>query len=898
MQSPEQKHLANAIRLAGEVDRIGVRSVQVLKQASNRIIRQLSVTKGNATSQALMAQLAQIQQILQQAGVEGYAQFVDDLASKQSTWAGRDAGELKAEIESAVDQGLMAQQTATAGPAVGAGINAQQQALLSQQALRVASTMPPLQLAVVGSKKQPYSLAREYARGFMQPDGQSTQTAYLQQVQRLQDTFEKSVRQAVVTGQTTQDLVRSLRQEGGPGSLEPSFRAVENVARTGAQSVANAIQRATLEENPSVKYVRYTATLDRRTSPVCRSLDGEIFKKQDAPVPPLHFNCRSTLVAHIPGREEGSRSMTMMVKGDDGKVRSYGAYDPKIQDRLTDSQKRLLEQNKSGKPPSYEDWLKAQPASAQDVVLGRKNGQRFRANNGSLTKATTPSAKRALKALPKPLTQKQVKPLPKPKVDPRPGKDKVDPPPAKPAPPAGTTPSPKVPPKPSTPSPKAAKAKPAPKKKKVPVAKKLAPVKAAPVKATAADPEFKLVSKQLGLSEAQWEAKSPAAKKLAVKAAEKKAAPKPKSAPKEQTPKPATSEADQKKIAQLTKSLKFQEEQLAKADTPFQKKVMQQGIDKAKKELAALGVQSNLTPGQQLQQASKILATGKPGTPEFEAAKAQAQAAKAAQEQLAKMLSPKAMAKTQLPKRQRGAKATGVKSENKKVTQQGDRVVSDVEYKPKPQDLGWETGKMDEFQGDLFYWSDLGYRRMRGAQLVKNKAKPKKGSPDWTLVDEYKKGYGEGEQREFLGSANNLEDFISRAPKYKGQVHRGILLPDNAAYDAFMKDLSASKRVNTLESWSADSEIADLFANGTDSGKPNVPGIEVVMHVENRHGAPVAGFSSLASEEEVLMPSRVRYRVLKKKVITELDEDLQFDPDRAGPGSRKRVEIYVEQIED
>ena len=890
MQSPEQKHLANAIRLAGEVDRIGVRSVQVLKQASNRIIRQLSVTKGNATSQALMAQLAQIQQILQQAGVEGYAQFVDDLASKQSTWAGRDAGELKAEIESAVDQGLMAQQTATAGPAVGAGINAQQQALLSQQALRVASTMPPLQLAVVGSKKQPYSLAREYARGFMQPDGQSTQTAYLQQVQRLQDTFEKSVRQAVVTGQTTQDLVRSLRQDGGPGSLEPSFRAVENVARTGAQSVANAIQRATLEENPSVKYVRYTATLDRRTSPVCRSLDGEIFRKADAPVPPLHFGCRSTLVAHIPGREEGSRSMTMMVKGDDGKVRSYGAYDPKIQDRLTDSQKRLLEQNKSGKPPSYEDWLKAQPASAQDVVLGRKNGQRFRANNGSLTKATTPSAKRALKALPKPLTQKQVKPLPKPKVNPRPGPDKVDPPPAKPAPPAGTTPSPKVPPKPSTPSPGPVKAKPAPKKKKVPVAKKLSPVKAAPVKATAADPEFKLVNKQLGLSQAQWEAKSPAAKKMAVKAAEKKAAPKPK--PVFNTP------ANQKKIQQLTKSLQLQEQQLAKASTPFSKKTIQQGIDKAKKELAALGVQSNLTPGQQLQQASKILATGKPGTPEFEAAKLQAQAAKAAQEQLAKALAPKAMAKTQLPKRQRGAKATGVKSENKKVSQQGDRAVSNVEYRPKPVDLGWEQGKMDEFQGDLIYWSDLGYRRMRGAQLVKNKARPKKGSPDWTLVDEYKKGYGEGEQREFLGSANNLEDFISRAPKYKGPVHRGILLPDDAAYDSFMKDLSGSKRVNTLESWSADSEIADQFANGTNSGKGRSPGIEVVMHVENRHGSPVAGFSSLADEEEVLMPSRVRYRVLKKKVITELDEDLQFDPDRAGPGKRKRVEIWVEQIED
>ena len=242
----------------------------------------------------------------------------------------------------------------------------------------------------------------------------------------------------MVTGQTTQDLIKDLKGVDGPGLIEPHLKRTEAITRTGAQSVANAIRRATLESNPAVKYVRYTATLDRRTSPVCRSLDGEVYKKQDAPVPPLHFNCRSTLVAHIPGRDRGSRSMTMMVQGEDGKVRSFGAYDPKIQDKLSASQKSLLQQNKSGKPPSYEDWLKGQPASAQDVVLGKKNGQRFRANNGSLTRSLTPSAKRQLNAQPKALTQKQIKPPRKPKVDPRPGPDKVDPPPEKPAPPAGT----------------------------------------------------------------------------------------------------------------------------------------------------------------------------------------------------------------------------------------------------------------------------------------------------------------------------------------------------------------------------------------------------------------------------------------------------------------------------
>ena len=828
MESPESLHLRNQLRLAGEVDRIGFRSVQVLRAAANRIVRQLSVTGGPATSQALMAQLAQIQGILQEAGVQGYARFVDDLAESQATWSGRDQKEVKAEIESSIDQGLISQQAANAGPAVGQtvgqGLNAQQQALLSQQALRTASRMGPLELAVAGSKKQPYSLAREYARGFLQPDGRSTQTAYLNQVLELQNTFERSVRQAVVTGQTTQDLIKDLKgTDGGPSLIEPHLKRTEAIARTGAQSVANAIQRDTLESNPAVKYVRYTATLDRRTSPVCRSLDGEVYKKQDAPVPPLHFNCRSTLVAHIPGRDRGSRSMTMMVQGDDGKVRSFGAYDPTIQDKLSASQKSLLQQNKSGKPPSYQDWLKAQPASAQDVVLGRKNGKRFRANDGSLTRSLTPSAKRALAAQPKPLTKTQIKPLPKPKVDPRPGPDKVAPPPAKPAPPAGTKPDPKVPPQPSPPSPKPAKAKPAPKK-------------AAPK-------------------------------------------PSPKPAPQASKPSPPSpSEADQKKITQLQKSLSFQEQQLAKATSDFTRKTLQQGIDKAKKELAALG-------GQQLQAASKTLVTAKPGSPEFKAATAQAKTAQAA--------TAKASTST-LPKRQRGDKTSRVKSENQKVQQQGDRTVTDVKHKPTKKDLGYDWNQMDAFTGDVVYWGDLGYRRIRGAQLVKNKAKPRKGTPDWTIKDEYQNGYGAGEQREFDTSANNLEDFISRAPKYKGQVHRGILLPDDKAYDSFMEGLEGSKKVATLESWSADRKVASGFANGQKSGGSTTPGVEVMLHVENKHGAPIAAFAR-ANESEVLMPSKVRYRVTKKEVFTDLD-DPDFDPEKTG--KRKRVEVYLEQIED
>ena len=43
------------------------------------------------------------------------------------------------------------------------------------------------------------------------------------------------------------------------------------------------------------------------------------------------------------------------------------------------------------------------------------------------------------------------------------------------------------------------------------------------------------------------------------------------------------------------------------------------------------------------------------------------------------------------------------------------------------------------------------------------------------------------------------------------------------------------------------------------------------------------------------MPSKVRYRVLKKEVFTVDNDAIDF---QAFGGKRKRVEVYLEQIED
>jgi uncharacterized protein with gpF-like domain len=53
------------------------------------------------------------------------------------------------------------------------------------------------------------------------------------------------------------------------------------------------------------KKYRYVATLDTRTSAICRALDGKTFEYGKGPTPPQHFNCRSTTIPVIDYDELG-----------------------------------------------------------------------------------------------------------------------------------------------------------------------------------------------------------------------------------------------------------------------------------------------------------------------------------------------------------------------------------------------------------------------------------------------------------------------------------------------------------------------------------------------------------------------------------------------------------------
>lgn len=87
-------------------------------------------------------------------------------------------------------------------------------------------------------------------------------------------------------------------------------------ARTQTNSIYNAAHLNTYKSEPFIESVQFVAKLDSRTSPVCRLYDGTIWKLTDSGIktPPLHFNCRSRLVAY-PYTYPGDRDFTKLSDG-------------------------------------------------------------------------------------------------------------------------------------------------------------------------------------------------------------------------------------------------------------------------------------------------------------------------------------------------------------------------------------------------------------------------------------------------------------------------------------------------------------------------------------------------------------------------------------------------------
>jgi SPP1 gp7 family putative phage head morphogenesis protein len=223
--------------------------------------------------------------------------------------------------------------------------------------LNVVALSDDLFAAVQGAPAT-FSLTAAQGATITLPNGEVVAKAFRGIAVDQAERFSQVVRQGLLTGETTPDIakrligslqfgeeartVRQLVAAGGQATAVADNQII-TLVRTSINQVANTASQQVYEANQDItKKYRYVATLDTRTSAICAALDGQEFEYGKGPMPPQHFNCRSTTVPII---------------------------DPDILLPSTTATRA----SKDGQVPinqSYGQWLHNQPRSVQAEALG------------------------------------------------------------------------------------------------------------------------------------------------------------------------------------------------------------------------------------------------------------------------------------------------------------------------------------------------------------------------------------------------------------------------------------------------------------------------------------------------------------------------------------------------
>lgn len=113
-------------------------------------------------------------------------------------------------------------------------------------------------------------------------------------VQQLQTLFTQSL----IRGDSSDYTAKVIAERMGVG-----YRAAQRLVRTEASHIQNEASFAGYKASGVVQKYEFLATLDSRTSSICRSMDNEVFTLSEKEIgvnfPPLHANCRSTTVPYF-----------------------------------------------------------------------------------------------------------------------------------------------------------------------------------------------------------------------------------------------------------------------------------------------------------------------------------------------------------------------------------------------------------------------------------------------------------------------------------------------------------------------------------------------------------------------------------------------------------------------
>lgn len=136
----------------------------------------------------------------------------------------------------------------------------------------------------------------------------------------LGSTLKQEMTTAIHRGESVQVISKRIANRMGVANSNAT-----RLVRTELNYVENAAALRSIKD-AGLGYYRFIATLDNRTTPICRAHDGRIVSVEEASpgdnLPPLHPNCRSTIAGSLYGPEDGHKQEGKRIARDE-KGRNY-----------------------------------------------------------------------------------------------------------------------------------------------------------------------------------------------------------------------------------------------------------------------------------------------------------------------------------------------------------------------------------------------------------------------------------------------------------------------------------------------------------------------------------------------------------------------------------------------
>ena len=201
----------------------------------------------------------------------------------------------------------------------------------------------------------------------------------------------------------------------------------------------------------------------------------------------------------------------------------------------------------------------------------------------------------------------------------------------------------------------------------------------------------------------------------------------------------------------------------------------------------------------------------------------------------------------------------------------GKKKSDDLFFKPKPEEVGLTKAQFTRVETTIEEWAGNDYMQLRGVQLSQAQAVGAQLNP--AQVKHLKRfrdvrARTEGVRNQWARYADQMEDYIAKAPKWKGKpqglmagnkdidingtIFRGMGFDDKKVIESIVESYKRGDAGLTMESWTANRNIASGFSGNKHS---------VIIKQVNKYGTSIEPWNGLA-EREILQPRGVRYKVL------------------------------------